>query len=217
MPSVSVLGHFKNMSVGRAQCWPLHWKHARERSSPFLCVCVCALGCLAFWSWKRWLSSMYSHWRWMMVILLARRKKKSKTIKDWPRSNSPTPKVICRPGKLMFLLWWDCKGPVVENYMPRGTLSTAKRTVIHLRCIWSPAVWSESHGLLSSGVLIQYANARPHVAISTAQRSLNLRSECLLHPTYLSDLALCDNHISGALREAPGGKKFSTGEDIGRA
>jgi histone-lysine N-methyltransferase SETMAR len=65
--------------------------------------------------------------------------------------------------------------------------------------------------LLSSGVLLQHDNARPHTARATAKKITDLRLECIPHPAYSPDLAPSDYHVFGPLR------KFSTDDDIKEA
>jgi hypothetical protein len=40
---------------------------------------------------------------------------------EWWHSSSPKPKKFCAAqsaGKLMLTLFWDCKSPILEHYMP---------------------------------------------------------------------------------------------------
>jgi len=55
-----------------------------------------------------------------------------------------------------------------------------------------PAIKSKRHGLLSTGVLLQHDNARPHTARSTVATIQDLSFECLPHPPYSPDLAASD-------------------------
>jgi len=74
----------------------------------------------------------------------------------------------------------------------------------HLR----PAIKSKRRGLLSTGVLLQHDNARPHTARLTVATIQNLSFECLPHPPYSPDLAPSDFHVFGSLKEVMGGKSF---------
>jgi hypothetical protein len=60
-------------------------------------------------------------------------------------------------------------------------------------------------------VLLQHDNARRHTARATIT---DLRLECIPHPAYSPDLAPSDYHVFGPLKEALGGKKFSTDNEI---
>jgi len=68
--------------------------------------------------------------------------------------------------------------------------------------------------LLSSGVLLQHDNARPHTASTTVATITDLHFECLPHPPYSPDLAPSDFHMFGPLKEAMGGKKFRSDEEV---
>jgi histone-lysine N-methyltransferase SETMAR len=66
-------------------------------------------------------------------------------------------------------------------------------------------------------VLLQHDNVRPHTARATAKKITDLRLECIPHPAYSPDLAPSDYHVFGPLKEALGGKKFSTDGEIKEA
>jgi hypothetical protein len=68
--------------------------------------------------------------------------------------------------------------------------------------------------LLSSGVLLQHDNARPHTARTTVATITDLHFECLPHPPYSPDLAPSDFHMFGPLKEAMGGKRFCSEEEV---
>ena len=76
---------------------------------------------------------------------------------------------------------------------------------------------SKRRGLLSSGVLLQHDNARPHTARTTVATITDLHFECLLHPPYSPDLAPSDFHMFGSLKEATGRKKFRSDEEVRHA
>ena len=83
----------------------------------------------------------------------------------------------------------------------------------HLR----PAIKSKRHGHLSTGVLLQHDNARPHTAHSTVATIQDLSFECLAHPPYLPDLATSDFHVFGPLKEVMEGKSFRSNEEVQQA
>jgi len=83
----------------------------------------------------------------------------------------------------------------------------------HLR----PAIKSKGRGLLSTGVLLQHDNARPHTARSTVATIQDLPLECLPHPPYSPDLAPSDFHVFGPLKEAMGSKSFRSDEEVQQA
>ena len=80
-----------------------------------------------------------------------------------------------------------------------------------------PVIKSKRRGLLSSGVLLQHDNARPHTARSTVATIQDLSFECLLHPPYSPDLTPSDFHFFGPLKEAMGGKYFRSDKEVQQA
>jgi len=67
----------------------------------------------------------------------------------------------------------------------------------HLR----PAIKSKRRGRMSTGVLLQNDNARPHTASSNVAIIQELSFECLPHPPYLSDLATSDFYVFVSLKK----------------
>ena len=98
--------------------------------------------------------------------------------------------------------------------MPRGdTVTNATYADLinnHLR----PAIKSKRRGLLSTGILLQHNNTRPHTARSTVATIQDLSFECLPHPLYSPYLAPSDFHVFGPLKEAMGGKSFRSDEEV---
>jgi histone-lysine N-methyltransferase SETMAR len=117
----------------------------------------------------------------------------------------------------MLTLFWDYKGPILEHYMPRGLTINSKLYCDLLQNHLKHAIRSKHRGLLSSGVLLQHDNARPHTAHATAKKIMDLRLECIPHPAYSPDLTPSDNHVFGPLKEALSGKKFSMDDEIKEA
>ena len=94
--------------------------------------------------------------------------------------------------------------------MPRGNTVTSATYADFLNQV-------KRRGLLSTGVLLQHDNARPHTARSTAATIQDLSFQCLPHPLYSPDLASSVFHIFGPLKEAMGGKSFMSNEVVQQA
>ena len=100
--------------------------------------------------------------------------------------------------------------------MPRGnTVNTATYADL-LKNHLCPAIKTKRHGLLSTGVLFQHDNARPHTTCSTVATIQDL-SVCLPHPPYSPDLVPSDFHVFGPLKEAMVGKSFRSDEEVQQA
>lgn len=86
-----------------------------------------------------------------------------------------------------------------------GLPPTWKRAVISLRATWN------LHSDQNVGVCSFFWRA------ITAQQITNLRLEYLPYPTYSPNLALCDYHAFGLLKETEGEKKFNVDEEFKEA
>lgn len=140
--------------------------------------------------------------------------------KEWRHSSSPKPKKFrTQPsaGKVMLTLFWDEQGIILEHYTPRGTSVTSATYSDLLTNHLRPAIKTKRRGLLSAGVLLQHDNARPHTARATVATITDLKFECLPHPPYSPDLAPSDFHLFGPLKEAMGGRKFHSDEEVRNA
>jgi hypothetical protein len=80
----------------------------------------------------------------------------------------------------------------------------------HLR----PAIRSKRRGRLTTVVILQHDNARPHTARATVATITDLHFDTLPHPPYSPDLTPSDYHMFGPLKEAMGGKKFRFDEEV---
>ena len=98
--------------------------------------------------------------------------------------------------------------------MPRGNTVNSATYAYLLKNHLRPAMKSKRCGRLSTGVLLQHDNARPHTARSTVATIQDLSFECLPHPPYSPDLAPSDFYVFGPLKEAMGGKSFRSNKEV---
>jgi histone-lysine N-methyltransferase SETMAR len=96
--------------------------------------------------------------------------------------------------------------------MPRGNTVNSATYADLLKNHLRPAIKSKGRGLLSTGVVLQHDNARPHTARSTVATIQDLSFECLPHPPYSPDLDPSGFHVFGPLKETMGGKSFRSDE-----
>ena len=101
--------------------------------------------------------------------------------------------------------------------MPRGNTVNSATYADLLKNDLRPAIKSKRRGLLSTGVLLQHDNARPHTARSTVATIQDLSFECLPHPPHSPDLAPSDFHVFGPLKKAMGGKSYRSDEEVQQA
>ena len=143
-----------------------------------------------------------------------------KVSKEWRHTSSPKPIKFCTQppaAKVMLTLFWDKRGVILEHYMPRGNNVTSATYVALQKNHLRPAIKSKQRGHLSTGVLLQHDNARPHTARSTDVTIQDLSFEFLPHPPYSPDLAPSDFHVFGPIKEAMGGKTSRADEEVHQA
>jgi len=105
-----------------------------------------------------------------------------KASKEWRHTSSPKPKKFrTQPsaGKVMLTLFWDERGVILEHYMPRGNAVTSAMYADLLKNHLRLAIKPKRRGLLSTGVLLQDDNVRPHTArstVATVPRSVRVSS-----------------------------------------
>ena len=117
----------------------------------------------------------------------------------------------------MLTLFWDERGSILEHYIPKGEHCEEGNVCRSPKESSASCNQVQTTGLLSTGVLLQHDNARPHTARSTVATIQDLSFECLPHPPYSPDLAPSDFHVFGPLKEAMGGKSFRSDEEVQQA
>jgi len=128
--------------------------------------------------------------------------------KEWRHSSSPKPKKFrTEPsaGKVILTLFWDEKCVILERYTPRGTIVTSASYSDLLKK--SSSACNQIKATWASGVPLQHDNA-------TVATITDLHFKCLPHPLYSPDLAPSDFHMFETLKEAMGGKKFRSDEEV---
>jgi hypothetical protein len=124
--------------------------------------------------------------------------------KEWSHSSSPKLKEFhlqASVGKMMLMLFFDHKGPLLEHNISKGTAVTSVSYCIILRNHLRPAISSECCGPLNTGILLLHDNARPHTACVSAETIREVHFECHPHLPYLPGFAPYDYHVFGLLEE----------------
>ena len=108
---------------------------------------------------------------------------------------------------------FDCRCPLLVNYLERGATISAKRysdTLQKLRRI----IKSKRPGMLSDGILVLHGNARPHTASLVRDKLHRFGWETLQHPPNSPDLYPCDFQIFGDLKKDIRGRRFHSDEEM---
>ena len=136
--------------------------------------------------------------------------------RQWVGPGSPRPKKFkTQPsaGKVMATVFWDAKGVIMLDFIPKRSTITGvyyANLLDQLRTAISEKRW----GKLSKGVLLQQDNARVHtckVAMDAVERNWY---ELIPHPAYSPDLAPSDFFLFPNLKKNIRGLHFPSDEEV---
>ncbi|UYV80436.1 hypothetical protein LAZ67_19000187 [Cordylochernes scorpioides] len=134
----------------------------------------------------------------------------------WKKLEESAPKkakVTISAGKVMAIVFWDCKGVLLVDYLPPNTTVNAARYCEVLTKLRA-AIKRKGPGLLSRKVLPVHDNARPHATRTTQTLLKNFKWEIFTHPPYSPDLAPSDFHLFPAFKLHLGGKHFANDDEV---
>lgn len=118
----------------------------------------------------------------------------------------PEPKPDLHEKKLMLSVWWDSQGIIYHEFLPHNVTITAAYYSAQLDRLKSQLT-SVRPG--RNRVVFLHDNARPHTAMVTREKLLQLGWEVLPHPAHSPDIAPSDFHLFRALDNHLRGKSFS--------
>ncbi|XP_069680131.1 histone-lysine N-methyltransferase SETMAR-like isoform X2 [Periplaneta americana] len=96
--------------------------------------------------------------------------------------------------KVMCKVFWDRKGILLIDFLPRGGTVNDDRYCETLRKL-RRAIQNKRRGMLTAGVVLLHDNARPHTTRRTAAVLTEFGWELFDHPPYSPDLAPSDFHV----------------------
>ncbi|CAF4888914.1 unnamed protein product [Pieris macdunnoughi] len=139
--------------------------------------------------------------------------------KQWRHTHWPKVKKFKQEksaGKVMATVFWDRKGVLLIDFMPRGATINADRYCETLRKL-RRAIQNKRRVMLTKGVRLHHDNARPHVANKTTSIITEFGWDVLDHPPYSPDVAPSDFHMFPSLKKHLGGMKFANDEEVHEA
>jgi len=89
--------------------------------------------------------------------------------KTWDHQRRRNSRLNLPKGKVMLTLFWDSKGPILEDYLEKGRTINSARYSDLLANNLKPAVHTKRRGLWSKKVLLLHDNAHPHTASHTVE------------------------------------------------
>ena len=135
----------------------------------------------------------------------------------WKHPQSPVRKKF-RPApsvhKVILTAFSDCRGPLVMDFMPRGTTINADKYCSTLSLLRA-TIRKKRRGILDvDNVIILHGNARPHVANKTLNKLRKFHWELSEHPPYSPDLAPSDFHLFSPLKKFLAGQRFTCDKKV---
>lgn len=125
-----------------------------------------------------------------------------------------TPKAGLHPRKVMLSVWWDWKGLIHFELLPRNQTINTDFYCAQLDRLKAAIEEKRPELANRKGVLFHQDNARPHVSLKTRQKLLSFRWEVLPHPPYSPDIAPSDFHLFRSLENFLQGKSYSSEDDV---
>lgn len=135
---------------------------------------------------------------------------------EWRHTSSPAtvkPKQVLTPRKVMCTVFWDRKGILLIDFLPRGATINKDvycETLKKLR----RAIQNKRRGMLTKGVVFIHDNARPHTANVTRTLLQGFGWDVFDHPPYSPDLAPSDFHLFLHLKSFLAGQRFNSDEEL---
>jgi histone-lysine N-methyltransferase SETMAR len=127
-----------------------------------------------------------------------------------------SPSRILTTKKHMATIFWDVKGLILMDILPRNQTITAAHYCGQLDKLVI-AIQQKRRRLISTGyhnVHFLHDNATPHTAIITKDKLTSLRFTVLPHPPYSPDLAPSDFYLFSPLKRHLSGKCFENEADV---
>lgn len=116
--------------------------------------------------------------------------------------------------KAMLCVWWDIRGIVYSEFLPRGQTITSDLYCRQLDRVHAQLVRTRPQLVNRKGVLFHQDNARPHVSAQTMRKISELKWELIAHPPYSPDLAPSDFHLFRSLQNFLQSKNYRTEEQV---
>lgn len=140
-----------------------------------------------------------------------------KRTKSWcgPGESSQTiGKPDLHPQKVMLSVWWDYKGVVYFELLPRGQTIDSTKYCAQLNKLKRELQQKRPELVNRKRVVFHHDNARPHTSLKTKTKLKSLGWEVMQHPPYSPDLAPSDYHLFRSLQDNLDGKRFETVDDV---
>lgn len=137
--------------------------------------------------------------------------------RSWSRSHD-SPQTTSKPDihqmKIMISVWWDCKGVVYFEFLPRNRTINSIVYCRQLDSLNEAIIQKRPELVDPKRVVLHHDNAKPHTSLMTREKISQLGWEVLPHPSYSPDLAPSDFHLFLSLQNSMRAMRFNSDEDL---
>jgi histone-lysine N-methyltransferase SETMAR len=115
--------------------------------------------------------------------------------RSWGRQGErplSTPKAELHQKSVMLCIWWDWKGILYYDLLPRNQTINSNVYCSQLDRLKAAIDQKRPELVNRKGVVFHHDNARPHVSLATGQKLMQLGWDVLPHPPYSPGLAPSD-------------------------
>ena len=138
--------------------------------------------------------------------------------RQWLGPGSPRPKKFkTQPsaGKMMATVFWDAKGVIMLDFLPKRSTTTGVYYANLLDQLRT-AICEKRQGKLSKGVFLQQDNTRVHTCIVAMDAVERNGYELIPHPAFSPDLTPSDFFLFPNLKKDIRGLHFRSDEEVVR-
>ena len=134
----------------------------------------------------------------------------------WSKTGSAPPvkaRRVQSAGKIMLSLFWDCKGPLLIDFLPHKQTVNGDYYATLMGQLHDQVV-EKRRGNLTRGVMLLHDNAPVHTAKVAQAAIRRARFTQLEHPPYSPDLAPSDFHLFPNLKKFLRGMHFNDDDHL---
>jgi len=123
------------------------------------------------------------------------------------------PKIKSKPGKIMATFFWDFRGVIMVDYLPRGHTMTGE---YYAGLMWKlrDQIKEKRRGMLAKGVLLLHDNARVHTCKTSKDTIMTCGYELIPHAPYSPDLAPSDYYLFPNLKNDKRSIEFESDNEV---
>ena len=147
---------------------------------------------------------------WLLLILTDAARNFSK----WDEPAQSTSKADIHQKQVMLSVWWDVKGIVYFELLPRNQSINSNVYCCQLMKLGKEMKKKRPELAIRKDVIFHQDNDRPHTSFVTRKKWLVLGWEVMPHPPYSPDLAPSVYHLFRSLQNHLNGKTFDSNEAV---